>query len=163
VGDRPAVEGSGTGGPGGSSGVVGHGRVRIGRNGARRGHNGLLQRLHGRPHRFQFLAQRRDAHVGVVRALADHAHVVAQVVDEQLFIRESLAHGVERGVDPAVERLQGLVQRLVERGQRDRELLRLLLEHADVGRHLQMLAILRRGELRRQQLREEHECDGSPH
>ena len=58
------------------------------------------------------------------------AHVVAMLSIEQLLVGESLAGGVVACVEPRVDRLQRFGDGLVERGERDGQLLRLLLQHA---------------------------------
>ena len=59
---------------------------------------------------------------------------------------EALAAGP--GVLLLCGRFEGIDQRLIEGRERDRELLGLLLQHSDVGRHLLMLAVLGAGRRR---------------
>jgi len=98
-----------------------------------------------RPQRLKLLAHVRDAHVRVVDALADRAEVLAHVVDRHLLIREALASRVVRIIQAGGNRLHGILQRLRHRGDRDRQLLRLFLQHADIGHHLPLVAALRGG------------------
>jgi hypothetical protein len=63
----------------------------------------------GRPQRIDLVAQRADARVGFLRALADRAEVAAHVADAQLLVGEALAGRRRRLVEAGVERLERVV------------------------------------------------------
>jgi hypothetical protein len=109
------------------------------------------------PERVHFLGERPDAHVVVVDLLADHAHVIGQVVDDQLGIGECLAIDLGLLVEARVDGLQRLGQRAEQRLQQ----LRLLLEHAQVGHQLLVLFVRgRRGRRGARRERQDENADG---
>src|SRR5262249_26875401 len=91
--------------------------------------------------------------IRVVDLFADDADLAGQRVDEQLLIGKRFPLGVRLIVQPRIQRLQ----RVVERGERDLQLLGLLLQHADVRDDLQMLAV---GGLCRRAERDDAGCGG---
>ena len=82
--------------------------------------------------------------VVLVEPLAHDAQVAAHVVDQQLLIGELLARGGRLVVQLRVQRLE----RVGKRHQHQLQLLRLLLQHPDVGHQLLMLAVGGVGRLR---------------
>ena len=94
-----------------------------------------------------------EPHVGLVELLAQHAQVAADAVGEQLLIGEALARGRVGLVDLRADGLE----RLGQRDQRQLQALVLLLQHADVGQDLLVLAVGRAGRRRGHQQGERHE------
>ncbi|MBW8866684.1 MAG: hypothetical protein JF610_05000 [Acidobacteria bacterium] len=90
--------------------------------------------------------ERSDPDVVVVQLLANDAHVVGEVVDHQLLIGECLPRRLGLLIEPRIDGLDGIVQR----SEQVLQLLRLLLEDAQVGHQLLMFLVggarRRRGE-----------------
>ena len=135
---------SATGGVGGGRGVPGvRARSRRGRRAGSDGSGRRLRELRNRePQRFDFLRQARDAHRVLVDALSDNAQIAAELVDGELLIGERLARRVGLIVEPRVDGLERRGQLLEGGLHLLLQLLRLLLQHADVGHHLHFAARL---------------------
>ena len=97
------------------------------------------------PQGFHFLRQPGDAHRVLVDAFTDDPEVGAELIDGEFLIGKRLARRGGLFIDARIDRLQRGGQLLDRRLQLLLELLRLLLQHADVGHHLHLAARLRGG------------------
>ena len=123
----------------------------------------LLERL---PQRVDFLRDRADPYVVVIDFLSHDAEVARERVDHQLLVGERLASRAGLLVEPGIDGPERLTERRVQRSDQILQLLRLLLEHADVGHELLMFLV---GRVRRpcnhggERERDERACQCLPH